>query len=144
MDTLSQLDVQSPDHVVVNTCDDNVTILVTKQGKSITLGFTLAHTFIPKELPIKKRYIPIEQTNIFDTSSKTRRVFHRHAYRKGPNPKLTESQVREIKSMVSDPEIISKFRNVTEAHKKIGKAYNVTGIAISNIARNISWKHIKI
>jgi transposase len=62
----------------------------------------------------------------------------------GTTPKLNESQVKEIKMMLSDPDIMKKFRSITEAYQEIGKAYDVTGCAISNIARGIAWKHVKV
>jgi hypothetical protein len=37
-----------------------------------------------------------------------------------------------------------KFKSITEAYQEIGKAYKVTGCAISNIARGVSWKHITV
>jgi hypothetical protein len=62
----------------------------------------------------------------------------------GTTPKLTYDQVREIKLMLSDKDIMDKFPNTTQAHKEIGKAYSVSGCAISNIARGIAWKEVKI
>ena len=38
---LSQIDVSKPDHVSVITKDNKVTVSVTKDGQSVTLGFQL-------------------------------------------------------------------------------------------------------
>jgi hypothetical protein len=144
MNALSQLDIQSPDHVTVITRDGKVTVSVIKDGTSVTLGFPIATTFTPKEIPTQQQRLALVQTKMSSVVPRNKPTGTTHLRYVGPTPKLTEQQVREIKMMVSDPEIISKFPSMTEAHKEIGRAYNVTGCAIGNIARGISWKHIKV
>jgi hypothetical protein len=46
--------------------------------------------------------------------------------------------------MLADKDIMSKFQSVTKAYQEIGRAYNITACAVSNIARGISWKHVTI
>jgi hypothetical protein len=46
--------------------------------------------------------------------------------------------------MLSDEDIMGKFTGITQACNEIGKAYNVSGCAIGNIARGIAWKEVKI
>lgn len=119
------LDIDSPDHVLITSQRDTVTVIVTKEGKSITLNFpSIQPTTTPSSY--KKRAIK--------RVSQYFRVKH----------KLTASQVREIKLMISDPEITSRFNTITKAYESIGKVYNVTGTAISNIAHGHAWKHITI
>ena len=60
----------------------------------------------------------------------------------GTTPKLTVDQVREIKTIISDKEIMAKFTGVTEAYREIGKAYNVTGPAVRNIATGVAWRSV--
>lgn len=136
MDTLSQLDISSPDHVSVITRDGRVTVSVTKDGSSCTLAF-------PVKTPVQPH-----QLTLIKTETSNRRTFAptgtTHVRYVGATPKLTVSQVKEIKMMLADPDIIRKFKSMTEAHKEIGRAYNVTGCAIGNIARGIAWKHVKI
>jgi len=144
MDTLSQLDIQSPDHVSIITRDGRVTISVIKDGTSVTIGFP---TFQTKELPALQQQVPLIKTKAKDQASRPKPLGGlgtKHFRYGGTTPKLNESQVKEIKMMLSDPDIIKKFRSITEAYQEIGKAYDVTGCAISNIARGIAWKHVKI
>ena len=144
MNALSQLDIQSPDHVTVITRDGKVTVSVTKDGTSVTLGFPIATTFTPKEIPTHQQRLALVQTKVSGDVPRGKPTGTKHIRYVGTTPKLTEQQVREIKMMVSDPDITSKFRSVTEAYQEIGKAYDVTGCAISNIARGVSWKHIRV
>jgi hypothetical protein len=144
MNTLSQLDIQAPDHVTVITREGKVTVSVTKDGTSITLGFPITTTFTPKEIPASQQRLALVQTKISGAVPRSKPTGTKHLRYIGPTPKLTEQQVREIKMMVSDPDITAKFRSITEAYQEIGKAYDVTGCAISNIARGISWKHVKV
>lgn len=145
MDSLSQLDISSPDHVTVVTRDGRVTVSVTKNGSSVTLGFPINTTTPVKTNPDYQQRLSLVQTKVTPTTVPGIRREPKTKYVRyiGPTPKLTESQVREIKMMVSDPDITSKFRCITEAYREIGKAYNVTGCAIANIARGISWKHVR-
>lgn len=144
MNALSQLDIQSPDHVTVITRDGMVTVSIIKDGASVTLGFPTEHTSSTKELLRKQQHLTLVQTKVSGDVSRGKPTGTKHIRYTGTTPKLTEQQVREIKMMVSDPDITSKFRSVTEAYKEIGKAYKVTGCAISNIARGVSWKHIRV
>jgi hypothetical protein len=144
MDTLSQLDIQSPDHVSIITRDGRVTVSVTKDGTSVTVGFP---TFQTKGLPALQQQVPLIKTKPNDQVSRLKPLGGlgtKHFRYGGTTPKLNESQVKEIKMMLSDPDIMKKFRSITEAYQEIGKAYDVTGCAISNIARGIAWKHVKI
>lgn len=144
MEALSQLDIQTPDHVSVITRDGRVTISVSKDGNSVTLGFNLKNSFdttAPK--PQYQQSIPVirEEVSTRKTGTPTGTTHFRYA---GPIPKLTDKDVREIKMMLSDKGIMSKFRTKTSAYHEIGKAYKVSHCTISNIDRGISWRHVEI
>jgi hypothetical protein len=133
---LSQFDIASPDHVSVITRDGKVTVSITKDGSSLTLGFPVSTSVVKPQL---------QQLQSFDRPMRRSTPTQtKHIRYVGPTPKLTVEQVREIKLMVSDPDIMRKFKSITEAYQEIGKAYKVTGCAISNIARGVSWKHITV
>lgn len=152
MEALSQLDVQHPDHVSVITRDGRVTISVIKDGTSVTLGFPVKHA-MPDTTPRpplqqqdnERMGIKIQET----TGDKPRPkpvgpVGTKHVRFNGYVPKLTPSDVRDIKMMVNDSDFMSKYSSKTEGYREIGKAYNVTGCAIGNIARGIAWSHITV
>jgi len=146
MNTLSQLDIQAPDHVSVITRDGRVTVSVTKDGSSVTLGFPINNTTKVQPIPFNQQRLALIQPEVPSVTQPKRklRMDTKYIRYSGTAPKLNESQVREIKMMLSDPDIIDRFRCITEAYKEIGKAYDVTGCAISNIARGVAWKHVTV
>lgn len=144
MEALNQLDIAHPDHVSVITRDGRVTIsVVNNDGTSVTLGFPIFNTARQqgtKSMGIKTH----EATSAQPRPKPVGALGIKHFRYSGLTPKLTESQVREIKMMVSDPDILNKFSSKTKAYQAIGEAYSVTGCAIGNIARGIAWAHITV
>lgn len=156
LELLNQFDLSKPDHLTVITKDDKLTISVVKDGVSLTLGYPLnakepfdttspdspslpsssVRTFVRKEIQGKKSsQAKPPRGGAYGTT---------HLRYRGRIPKLNEAQVIEIKMMLADKEIMSKFPSVTKAYKEIGHAYDITACAVSNIARGISWKHVTI
>lgn len=149
MEALSQLDVQQPDHVSVITRDGKVTISVLKDGTSVTLGFPLRNALDTTPRPPLQQSQPVMVKRQVEGSDQTKTKptgapGTTHVRYMGPTPKLMPRQAREIKEMVNDPDIMSRFTSKTKAYEEIGKAYGITGCAVGNIARNIAWRHIEI
>jgi hypothetical protein len=144
MEALSQLDVHNPDHISVITRDGRITVSVTKDGASVTLGFPvrtpldptprdpLVQQPAPKMMAVKSQGEPKIQTQI-----KTRTA---------PigNCKLTKDMVREIKLMLSDSQTVNSFGSKQQAYEAIARKYNVSYHTISNIHKGLSWRGVKI
>jgi hypothetical protein len=144
MEALSQLDIAHPDHVSVITRDGRVTIsVVIDDGTSVTLGFPIFNT-ATRQHATKSMGITVQETTGQPRPKPVGGIGTKHFRYGGITPKLTEAQVREIKMMVSDPDILGKFSSKTKAYEEIGRAYSVTGCAIGNIARGIAWAHITV
>lgn len=135
LELLNQFDLSNPDHLTVITKDDKLTISVLKDGVSLTLGYPLN----TKEPFNTNPRFPLQQPQSVGTV--VRRKIQGNPARVS---KLNEAQVIEIKMMLADKEIMGKFPSMTKAYQEIGRAYNITTCAVSNIARGISWKHVKI
>lgn len=149
MEALSQLDVSAPDHISVITRDGRVTISVLKDGTSVTLGFPLRQALDTTPRPPLQQTQPVMVQRQVEGTDKPRpkpvgAPGTTHVRYSGLIPKLMPKQAREIKEMVNDPDIMSKFSSKTKAYEEIGRAYGITGCAVSNIARNIAWRHIEI
>jgi hypothetical protein len=148
MELINQLDVQNPDHVSVITRNGRVTISVRKDGTDITIGLPVNTGEVFNTTPRPPLQQPAPQIMAVNKEVTMRKpmgpIGTKHFRYGGTTPKLTYDQVREIKLMLSDKDIMDKFPNTTQAHKEIGKAYSVSGCAISNIARGIAWKEVKI
>lgn len=161
MDPFSQLDLAHPDHVSVITKDGRVTISVTKDGTSVTLGLPIRSGFNTNLMPAlqqsndmalmtktitgsntKKTQLPSKVT-----SETTRLIVGATTNRKKPaaffNAKLTEGDVREIKGILSTPSLMKEFRSLNRAYIEIGKAYGVSQHTISNIHKGKAWAHVK-
>lgn len=163
MNTLSQLDVTAPDHVSVITRDGKVTISVLKDGTSVTLGFPIRTPWIdttprpPLQQPApKEKAVKDQGSNSGSTAAQSRmikRTFNgvdadeqRRARERGLRfkSKLTEQQVIELKQILGDPELMSKFSSKTNAYKQLGQMYGVSGCRIQQIANGQGWNHIQI
>lgn len=161
MDALSQLDVTNPDHVSVITRDGKVTISVLKDGTSVTLGFQIRNPRIDSSprpplqqstpMAVKKEDVPREsstesskyalKTVKYSSEAELKRA--REMGRRFKS-KLTEQQVIEIKQILADDDLMSKFSSRTNAYKKLGQMYGVSGCRIQQIANGDGWKHIKV
>jgi hypothetical protein len=167
MEPISQLDVQNPDHISVITRDGKVTISVTKDGASVTLGFPIRNALdIPPRPPLQQslrqetgRGITKEEGLAYlrkladqdrEQSTTTTRIKpvgapgSKHVRYQGPTPKLNPRFVREIKQLLNDENYMAQWGSKTRGYQAVGRLYNVTGCAISNIARGIAWSHIKV
>lgn len=138
MELLSQLDVQKPDHVSIITRDNRVTISVTKDGSSVTLGFPLnSQVFdVTPRLPLQQT-----TTKLMAVKGTTKQRIKPAAL---SNAKLVPCQVREIKEMLADADLMKNFGSKHRAYHSIGKAYKVSHHTISNIHKGIAWKQVTI
>ena len=157
MEALSQLDVTAPDHISVITRDGKVTISVLKDGTSVTLGFPIRSPWLdttPRP-PLQQSSPMVVKRQGITNSSSGNTANHllndsasgnKRAKEIGMRfqSKLTESQVIEMKQILADPELMSKFRSKTQAYKQLGQMYGVSGCRVQQIANGNGWNHIKV
>lgn len=144
MEALSQLDVHNPDHISVITRDGKITVSVTKDGASVTLGFPIRSSFdTTPRFPLQQQPAPQvtavkEYQEIFKLAEKKTKV--------SPpgNCKLTKEKVREIKLMLSDTNVMKAFGSKQQAYEAIASKYNVSYHTISNIHKGLAWRGVKI
>lgn len=151
MEALSQLDIQKPDHVSVITKDGKMTVSVVKDGATVTVSMPVRTVFDTTPRPPLQQPAPkVMAVKYQETTGSKPRNYPLRRKRKlpenwvSPTTKLTDAQVREIKMMVSDEDLMARMGSRTNAFNEIGKAYKVSGCAVSNIARGISWKHVTV
>lgn len=156
---LSQIDVSKPDHVSVITKDNKVTVSVTKDGQSVTLGFQLLKAVDQSNQVDQQLHIdnlsqlfsdvatPPKQPLVVKTDppniSLRKRMARSKHYVNG-NAKLGAKDVREIKLLLADDAFVKEYPTRVECYKELGKIYGVTSNSISSIDRGISWTNIKI
>lgn len=143
METLSQLDVQNPDHISVITRDGKVTVSVIKDGTSVTLGFPIKNTmFDTTPRPPLQRPAP-QVKAVIGTKEITEAKPKRSPRSWTPTSKLNPESVKEIRLFIADKDLRRVCGTITNFYNVIGRKYGVTGCSISNIARGIAWKHVK-
>lgn len=150
MELLSQLDVAHPDHVSVITREGKVIISVRKDGIDVNIGFPVNERLfnssprppLQQPVPQSSKLLKVVTSNA-DVTPKAKGK-RKHVRYGGPTPKLDEAQVREIKMMVADRELMERFGSTTKGYQEIGKAYKISGCAVANIAKGISWKHVTV
>jgi len=156
---LSQIDVSKPDHVSVITKDNKVTVSVTKDGQSVTLGFQILKAVDQAKQVDQQLHIdnlsqlfsdvatPPKQPLVVKTDppniSLRKRMARSKHYVNG-NAKLGAKDVREIKLLLADDAFVKEYPTRVECYKELGKIYGVTSNSISSIDRGISWTNIKI
>jgi hypothetical protein len=157
MEALSQLDVTAPDHISVITRDGKVTISVLKDGTSVTLGFPIRSPWLDttprpplqQSSPMVVKHQGIANSSSGNTANHQLNDSAQHNKRANDigmrfQSKLTESQVIEMKQILADPELMSKFRSKTQAYKQLGQMYGVSGCRVQQIANGNGWNHIKV
>lgn len=161
MDALNQLDVNNPDHVSVITRDGRVTISVLKDGTSVTLGFQIRNPRLDssprpplqQSTPMQVRKEDVPRTtagepriNALKTVKYASEAELERAKELGNRfkSKLTESQVIEIKQILADKDLMSKFSSKTSAYNQLGQMYGVSGCRIQQIANGNGWNHVKV
>jgi hypothetical protein len=160
MEPISQLDVQNPDHISVITRDGKVTISVTKEGASVTLGFPIRNALdTTPRFPLQQPSpVVVKCQETFNGSSgnalnstKSQLPFESLQDPKRNKElgmrfkaKLTEQQVIEMKQILADPEIMSKFSSKTNAYAQLGQMYGVSSCRVQQIANGKGWTHIKV
>ena len=58
--------------------------------------------------------------------------------------KLTEEDVRAIRTALKDPKFVKGYRNMQQLCQELGEAYNVHFVTIRNVITNVSWKHVQV
>lgn len=140
MELLSQLDVQNPDHVSVITRENRVIISVRKDGADVTVGFPInARVFDTTPRPAMQQTVTVHRETKGGTKvlSAAKRMEMAARF----NSKLTVATARQIKDMLKDSDIMSKFRSRHDAHIQIGQAYGVSVHTIRSIDKGTAWRH---
>ena len=151
----TQMDFAHPEHVSVILRDGKLTVVIKNYGMTYNVSAKVDATYKEEsilspsaskpEAMTSVRMLKVTERKEPELNPKTDRRFGAKHFRwSGAAPKLSTQDVREIKMMLGDEDFMSKYRNITEAYREIGKAYNVTGCAIGNIARGIAWKNVVV
>ena len=137
MDNLSEINVSNPDHACVITKGNYVTFSIKKGGRTMRLDFALAD-FI-KEPDTTKQIHPAAPVKMLvskiTNDSKTGR--------RG-NPKLTESDVREIRNVLGNKGMMEEYGSKHAAYLDIAQGYGVSKDTIGNIHANRAWRHVTV
>lgn len=143
MEALSQLDVHNPDHISVITRDGKITVSVTKDGASVTLGFPIRSSFdTTPRFPLQQQ--PAPQVTAVKNQELPSIPVRKTKVSPPGNRKLTDQQVRTIKLTLKDKKEMDSFNSRQEAYEWIAKSYKVSYHTISNIDKGLSWRGVKI
>lgn len=152
MESISQLDIQNPDHVSVITRDGKLTVSVTKDGASVILGFPIkpvfnVSPFTPSEQPAPRMMAVKEGTrdfvNLADVKARIKDGNKPHVI-PGNYRKLNPRRVREIKLLLGDEEFMRPYRSNQEAYKKLAWFYSISSDLVRKIHQGRLWSDITI
>ena len=137
MDNLSEINVSNPDHACVITKGNYVTFSIKKGGRTMRLDFALADLI---EAPDTTKQIhpaaPVKMlVSKITNDSKTGR--------RG-NPKLTETDVREIKEILGNKGLMNEYGSKHKAYLDIAQGYGVSKDTVANIHANRAWRHVTV
>jgi len=141
MDNLSEINVSTPDHVCVISNDSSVTFSIKKGARTMDLKFALAAPIAGLiEAPDTTKQIhpaaPVKMlVSKITNDSKTGR--------RG-NPKLSESDVREIKEILNNQGMMKEYGSKHKAYLDIAQGYSVSKDTIANIHANRAWRHVTV
>ena len=141
MDNLSEINVSTPDHVCVISNDSSVTFSIKKGARTMDLKFALATPLADLiEAPDTPKQIhpaaPVKMlvSKITKDSKPGRRG----------NPKLSESDVREIKEILNNQGMMKEYGSKHKAYLDIAQGYSVSKDTIANIHANRAWRHVTV
>jgi hypothetical protein len=141
MDNLSEINVSTPDHVCVISNDSSVTFSIKKGARTMDLKFALAAPIADLiEAPDTTKQIhpaaPVKMlVSKITKDSKTGR--------RG-NPKLTETDVREIKEILGNKGLMNEYGSKHKAYLDIAQGYGVSKDTVANIHANRAWRHVTV
>ena len=137
MDNLSEINISNPDHVCVVSNDSNVTFSIKKGTRTMSMKFALADAI--KEPDTTKQIHPSAPVKMLvskiTSDSKTGR--------RG-NPKLTETDVREIKEILGNKGLMNEYGSKHKAYLDIAQGYGVSKDTVANIHANRAWRHVTV
>ena len=137
MDNLSEINISNPDHVCVVSNDSNVTFSIKKGTRTMSMKFALADSI--KETDTTKQIHPSAPVKMLvskiTSDSKTGR--------RG-NPKLTETDVREIKEILGNKGLMNEYGSKHKAYLDIAQGYGVSKDTVANIHANRAWRHVTV
>lgn len=141
MDNLSEINVSNPDHACVITKDNYVTFSIKKGARTMDLKFALSAPIADLiEAPDTTKQIhpsaPVKMlVSKITNDSKTGR--------RG-NPKLTETDVREIKEILGNKGLMNEYGSKHKAYLDIAQGYGVSKDTVANIHANRAWRHVTV
>ena len=99
-----------------------------------------------KEQPLAKKPSIVRIDRTQDGKQIEKRATYKVQYN-GAQPftsKLTEKQVREIRSILADKQLMATYKSDYKAYKDLAEAYGVSYMTIQFIHKNVTWKHVKV
>jgi|TARA_Y100000033_G_C2713025_1_gene94337 hypothetical protein len=141
MDNLSEINVSNPDHACIIAKGNYVTFSIKKDGRTMDLKFPISTPIAGLiEAPDTTKQIhpkaPVKMlVSKITNDSKTGR--------RG-NPKLTESDVREIKEILQNQGMMKEYGSKHKAYMDIAQGYSVSKDTIANIHANRAWRHVTV
>ena len=141
MDNLSEINVSTPDHVCVISNDSSVTFSIKKGARTMDLKFALA-------APIADLIEAPDTTKQIHPSAPVKMLVSKITGNSQPgrrgNPKLTESDVREIKEILQNQGMMKEYGSKHKAYMDIAQGYSVSKDTIANIHANRAWRHVTV
>ena len=141
MDNLSEINVSTPDHVCVISNDSSVTFSIKKGARTMDLKFALA-------APIADLIEAPDTTKQIHPSAPVKMLVSKITGNSQPgrrgNPKLTESDVREIKEILQNQGMMKEYGSKHKAYLDIAQGYSVSKDTIANIHANRAWRHVTV
>jgi len=141
MDNLSEINVSTPDHVCVVSNDSSVTFSIKKGARTMDLRFALA-------APIADLIEAPDTTKQIHPAAPVKMLVSKitkdsKAGRRG-NPKLTETDVREIKEILGNKGLMNEYGSKHKAYLDIAQGYGVSKDTVANIHANRAWRHVTV
>ena len=141
MDNLSEINVSNPDHACIITKDNYVTFSIKKGGRTLDMKF-------PLSAPVADLIKAPNTTKQIHTSAPVKMLVSKinndsKTGRRG-NPKLTETDVREIKEILGNKGLMNEYGSKHKAYLDIAQGYGVSKDTVANIHANRAWRHVTV
>lgn len=141
---IQHLNIEAADNPDIDVQDGRLILTATRGGDQIMITAPL-NSVLPSAVATTVKGKPVQARRV------PRHLAHRSALNKNvrrgessPRSKLTEAQVREIKTLLADPNHCKSYDSTHAMLMEIGRAYSVHYTTIYHIMAGKTWNHVKM
>lgn len=134
--SIQSLELSSKDNPIIDVRDGHLVITAERGQEKIMITAPL-QGIVPK----------VSATTVKTSQVRKPGFLRGHSINKGsqnPIAKLNEDTVKEIRTLLADPDFVNSYNSFSALDADLARSYNVSATAIYSIRKGNSWKHVAV